>query len=62
VRRERDAATVTDRIEALRRAAAGQENLMPFILAAVRSNATLGEICDVLRSVFGEYLQVPSGS
>lgn len=61
VRRERDAATVTDRMEALRRAAAGQENLMPFILGAVRSNATLGEICDVLRSVFGEYLQAPSG-
>lgn len=62
VRRERDAAMVTDRIEALRRAAAGQENLMPFILGAVRSNATLGEICDVLRSVFGEYLQAPSAS
>jgi methylmalonyl-CoA mutase N-terminal domain/subunit len=61
VRRERDAATVTDRMEALRRAAAGQENLMPFILGAVRANATLGEICDVLRSVFGEYLQAPSG-
>jgi len=30
---------------------------MPFILDAVKSYATLGEICDTLRSVFGEYQQ-----
>ncbi|MCL0074508.1 methylmalonyl-CoA mutase family protein, partial [Dehalococcoidia bacterium] len=39
----------------LRRAAQGTENLMPYILDAVRAYATLGEICDTLRDVFGEY-------
>lgn len=39
----------------LRRSAEGSENLMPRILDAVRAYATLGEICDVLRDVFGEY-------
>ncbi len=36
-------------------AARGSDNLMPFILAAVREYATLGELCDVLRGVFGTY-------
>jgi len=36
-------------------AASGEENLMPFILTAVKCYATLGEITDVLRKVFGEY-------
>ncbi len=31
------------------------ENLMPYILAAVKTYATLGEICGVMRKVFGEY-------
>ena len=39
----------------LQRAAKGNENLMPYILASVHAYATLGEICDVLRNVFGEY-------
>jgi methylmalonyl-CoA mutase N-terminal domain/subunit len=39
----------------LKEAAKGTENLMPFILAAVEEYATLGEIADTLRSVFGEY-------
>lgn len=39
----------------LKEAAKGNENLMPFILAAVEEYATLGEIADTLRSVFGEY-------
>ena len=56
VRRERAAAAVQSKLEALRRAAASQENLMPFILEAVKSYATLGEITDVLRQVFREYL------
>ena len=37
----------------LQRAAKGNENLMPYILASVHAYATLGEICDVLRNVFG---------
>ena len=40
---------------ALRKAAEGEENLMPLFLEAVRAYATLGEICGVLRDVFGEY-------
>jgi methylmalonyl-CoA mutase N-terminal domain/subunit len=39
----------------LRRAAEGSANLMPFILAAVKEYATLQEICDVFRDVFGVY-------
>jgi methylmalonyl-CoA mutase N-terminal domain/subunit len=39
----------------LRRAAEGTDNLMPLILAAVKKRVTLGEMCNVLREVFGEY-------
>jgi methylmalonyl-CoA mutase N-terminal domain/subunit len=55
LRRERDNVTVTSRLEALRNAAQGSENTMPFILDAVRAYATLGEITRVFRDVFGEY-------
>ena len=55
VRQERSATDVTERLSELKRAAQGTENLMPHILEAVRSYATLGEICGVLREVFGEY-------
>jgi methylmalonyl-CoA mutase N-terminal domain/subunit len=55
VRRERDSAKLLEHLEALRDAATGDGNLMPYILDAVRDYGTLGEICDVLRQVFGEY-------
>jgi len=42
----------------LKKTAQGTENLLPAILEAVRAYATLGEICDTLRSVFGEYTAV----
>ena len=42
-------------LETVRGAAKGTENLMPPILAAVKAEATLGEISDALREVFGEY-------
>jgi methylmalonyl-CoA mutase N-terminal domain/subunit len=42
-------------LEALRQAARGNENLMPYLLEAVNAYATLGEVCGVLRKVFGEY-------
>jgi methylmalonyl-CoA mutase N-terminal domain/subunit len=42
-------------LSALQRAAEGAENTMPFILDAVRAYATLGEICDAFRDVFGSY-------
>jgi methylmalonyl-CoA mutase N-terminal domain/subunit len=42
-------------VDAVRAGAKGTENLMPLILAAVKAEATLGEICDAMRDVFGEY-------
>jgi methylmalonyl-CoA mutase N-terminal domain/subunit len=53
VRRERSGEVVDRSLQALGRAAAGSDNLMPFILDAVRAYATVGEICDALRAVFG---------
>jgi methylmalonyl-CoA mutase N-terminal domain/subunit len=55
VRRERDAEQVNSTLEALRAAARGGENPMPCILDCVRAYATLGEIMNVFRDVFGEY-------
>ena len=58
LRSERDAVAVSHRLAALQDAAAGSSNLMFPILDAVKAYATLGEVCDVLRKVFGEYKQV----
>ncbi|TAK30073.1 MAG: methylmalonyl-CoA mutase [Chloroflexota bacterium] len=55
VRNERDNELLSTRLSALREAARSDENLMPYILDAVRAYGTLGEICGVLRSVLGEY-------
>ena len=55
VRKKRDNARVRRGLEALGSAAATDANLMPFILECVRGYATLGEMCDVLRKVFGTY-------
>ena len=55
LRTERNGEDVKNTLAALDRGARGTENLMPLILDAVRVYATLGEICDVLRGVFGEY-------
>ena len=55
LRARRDNGRVRKALDALRRAAEGTENTMPFILDAVRAYATLGEICDALREVFGSY-------
>jgi methylmalonyl-CoA mutase, N-terminal domain len=55
LRKRRDNERVRASLDALRRAAEGAENTMPYILDAVRAYATLGEICDALRSVFGSY-------
>ncbi len=55
VKARRDQAAVGRALADLRAAAQGTDNLMPPILAAVKAYATLQEICDVLRGVFGEY-------
>jgi len=51
----RDNNAVEQALAALKAAAQGTDNLMPPILQAVKALATLGEICDTLRAVFGEY-------
>jgi len=56
IKRERNNAKVNEALSKLRKAAENEKmNLMPFVLDAVREYATLGEICGVLREVFGEY-------
>jgi len=55
IRSERNNDEVKKTLEALKIAAEGNDNLMPFILDAVRVYASIGEICNTLRSVFGEY-------
>ncbi len=58
LRAERSNDEVSRRLKALRAAAQGKDNLMPFIFEAVKAYATLGEICDALRDVFGTYEEV----
>jgi methylmalonyl-CoA mutase N-terminal domain/subunit len=55
LRAERDGGEVQASLARLNEAARGDDNLMPAILDAVKSYATLGEICGELRQVFGEY-------
>jgi len=55
LKQERDTQAVTESLAALKSVAQGPENIMPAMLQAVKAYATLGEICAVLRQVFGEY-------
>jgi methylmalonyl-CoA mutase N-terminal domain/subunit len=55
LRRRRDAARTAATLAALATTAAGKGNVMPAILECIRAEATLGEISDTLRQVFGEY-------
>jgi methylmalonyl-CoA mutase N-terminal domain/subunit len=55
VRADRDEAAVDDALSAVRTAARGDENVVPHLIEAVKAEATVGEICGVLREVFGEY-------
>lgn len=55
VRGKRDARSVLDTLETLEREARGGDNLMPVIVEAVRRSASVGEISQTLRGVFGEY-------
>ena len=55
---ERAVRKVEESLAGLKKAAEGEDNLMPPIIDAVKAYATLGEICDVLRNIFGEYRQV----
>ncbi|MEW6351222.1 MAG: methylmalonyl-CoA mutase family protein [Thermodesulfobacteriota bacterium] len=55
LRSDRDSSGVQDALSELKKAAQGSDNVMYPIMTAVKRRATLGEICDVLRGVFGEY-------
>jgi len=55
VKSERDGAKVRESLARLKKAAQGTDNLLPPPLDAVKVYATLGEISDILREVFGEY-------
>ncbi|GAA3982562.1 acyl-CoA mutase large subunit family protein [Mucilaginibacter dorajii] len=55
LKNKRDNKAVKENLQLLRIAALGTENLMPLIVSSVENYATLGEIADVLRGVFGEY-------
>ncbi len=59
IRSNRDQSKYSQALERLRKAAEGQENMMPYILEAVKAQATLGEACNVLRDIFGEYDEPP---
>ena len=58
LKEKRDSGAVQASLAGLKKAAQGEDNLLPLILQAVRAYATLGEICDTLREVFGEYTAV----
>ncbi|MFC1823598.1 methylmalonyl-CoA mutase [Thermodesulfobacteriota bacterium] len=55
LKESRDQGRVKTALDSIRQAAAGQENLMPFFIDAVKAYATLGEICGALKDIFGEY-------
>lgn len=57
LRKKRDNIKVEKTLKELKNAAMGDENLMPYILNAVKAYATIGEISNVLRDVFGEYTE-----
>jgi methylmalonyl-CoA mutase N-terminal domain/subunit len=59
LKKARDNDAVQRTLEALRNTARGKENTMPAILDCVRAYATVGEMCDALRDVWGEYEEVP---
>ena len=58
LRAGRDGARARAALDTISRTAEGEENLVPTILDAVKSEATLGEIADALRKVFGEHKEV----
>lgn len=55
IRSKRNNDEVSKKLMEMKNAAKGNENLIPFIIEAVKTYASIGEICNTLRSVFGEY-------
>ncbi len=60
VRRRRDPSAVGHALQRLRAGAIGTENTMPLLIDAARAYATIGEMCDALRDVWGEYVETPA--
>ena len=58
MRSGRDAGAVDGALAALRKAAEGTENVLPPMKEALRARATVGEVCDALREVWGVYQPV----
>src|SRR3954447_11699091 len=52
---DRDQETVDERLNALRQAAEGRDNLLPYIRQALKDNASMGEVCAAMKDVFGAY-------
>ena len=59
LKKARDNDAVQRRLEGLRQTARGRGNTMPAIIDCVRAYATVGEMCDALREVWGEYEETP---
>lgn len=59
IKSERDNIKVTRLLNELRRAAEKEENIMPYVINAVRAYATLGEIMGILKEVYGEWIEAP---
>jgi methylmalonyl-CoA mutase N-terminal domain/subunit len=59
VRATRDESRVRRSLDQLKAGAAGNVNTMPLLIDAVREYATVGEMCDALRDVWGEYEEIP---
>jgi len=59
LKRSRDNDQVRRTLDALKAGAKGRDNTMPLLLDCVRAYATVGEMCDALREVWGEYEEVP---
>lgn len=57
LKKERDNKAVRDSLKALEKAAAGKENVMPFLVDCCKCYATVGEMANVFRDVFGEYVE-----
>jgi methylmalonyl-CoA mutase N-terminal domain/subunit len=55
VKTERDNQQVAECLERVGEACSGEQNIMEFLIEAVKANATLQEVCDVYRKVYGEY-------
>ncbi len=52
---ERDQALATERLDALRQACEGTDNLLPYIKQALKDHCSVGEVCGAMREIFGEY-------